>query len=231
MLITFTIEFTLALVAFVRYKLSQKTIICILTLVGLGIFQLAEYRICLAPGSGMFWAYVGFVAISLLPAFGLDFITLADHDRKRWVPVGYALSAGVIFYMFYFSAIKAAVCGGNYVIFSMNHGFYTEFALYYLGLLCLGLVLALRDMMRARKFGDRIKVQLYFWILVGYFSFLLPTGIIYLLSSQSFMGTASVMCGFAIVFSFILFFKIIPILMIVLSHHAHYRHTRKSALV
>lgn len=227
MLATFIIEFALALITFIRYKTSRKTRICILTLIGLGTFQLAEYRICLGvPGQEMLWAYIGFVAITLLPAFGLDFITLADRDRKIWVPCGYLLSATTIFSIFYFSLIKSAICGNNYVIFNMDPMPYTAFAVYYFGLLLLGLVLAFRDLHFARKERNQKKVRLYFWVLAGYFSFLLPTGVVYLFSSQSLSATTSIMCGFAVFFSFIIFFKIIPALIIVLSHHAHHRHIR-----
>lgn len=225
MLITFTIEFTLALVAFVKYKLNQKTRICILTLASLGIFQLAEYNIC-RGAQGMLWAYIGFVAINLLPAFGLDFITLADRDRKRWVPIGYIFSGLIIFSTVYFSLITSAVCGGNYVIFNMSRTVYMIFIVYYLGLLFLSMMVALRDLADARIKKDHQKVRLYGWILAGYISFLLPTGIVYLLSLQSLI-VPSVMCGFAIFFSFVLFFKIIPALVIILSHHAHHRHMRK----
>lgn len=226
MLATFVIEFTLALIVFVRYKLNPKTRVCIFALVALGIFQLAEYRICMESYE-MFWAYFGFAAITLLPAFGLDLVTLADNDRKKWVPFGYILSFIVIFSIFYFSSIENAVCGGNYVIFKMNLVSDIAFTVYYLGLLFLGIFIAIRDLLRARKNGNFLKIKLYFWILVGYFSFLVPTGVIYILSTDAQQASASIMCGFAVGLSFILFFKVIPALLIILSNHKYHKHLQK----
>ena len=209
MLATFVIEFTLAFIVFVKYKLNSKTRVCFFTLICLGIFQLAEYQIC-RSSHGMFWAYTGFAAITLLPAMGLDLVT--DKNRKIWVSFGYLLSLGMIAAIFYFGMIQTAVCGSNYVIFSMSSAATASFTVYYLGLLLLGVVIGMQNYFRARKVGGSQKTHFFFWVIVGYVSFLFPTGVVYLASSQARLGATSIMCGFAVLFAFILFFKILPAL-------------------
>ena len=49
------------------------------------------------------------------------------------------------------------------------------------------------------------------WFIIGYLSFILPLTLVYILIPTSRVAVASIMCGFAVIFAFILTFKIAPI--------------------
>ena len=73
MLATLLIEFSGALYTLIRYRLTARTAILAASLLALGVFQLAEYFICTGVVlSGLSWARLGFVAISLLPPLGIE---------------------------------------------------------------------------------------------------------------------------------------------------------------
>ena len=167
----------------------------------------------------MLWAYIGFAAINLLPAMGLDLV--ADKSRKIWGSFGYLLSLAMIAAIFYFGMIQSAVCGSNYVIFSMNFAATASFTAYYLGLLLWGIVIGMQNYFRARRVSGSQKTRFFFWVIVGYVSFLFPTGVVYLASSRARLGAPSIMCGFAVLFAFILFFKILPALLFLKATSPH----------
>ncbi|TSC81996.1 MAG: hypothetical protein G01um101419_692, partial [Parcubacteria group bacterium Gr01-1014_19] len=48
------------------------------------------------------------------------------------------------------------------------------------------------------------------WFIVGYLSFILPMGVIFVISPATREALASIMCGFAIIFALILALKIVP---------------------
>jgi hypothetical protein len=48
------------------------------------------------------------------------------------------------------------------------------------------------------------------WMVIGYFSFLLPLVIVYVILAPARAAVASIMCGFAVIFAFILAFEIVP---------------------
>ncbi len=204
MLATFFVEFSLAAYAFVRFRMTKFGRLSIATLVFLGLFQLAEYRIC-GGIDPIFWSRVGFAAITLLPPLGIHLISLitGKHNYTRFA---YAL-AGLYSVIFLFApkVVGAPVCGGNYIIFHTAQDLSWTYGVYYLGLLLLGMW----EIIEAMKLNNE-NFSLLAWLAAGYSSFMVPMGIVYSLSPAVRGAIPSVMCGFAVVFAVLLPAVIVP---------------------
>src|SRR4051812_32806788 len=87
MLATLTIESCLALYTLWRYKMTEISRLIVGMLLGLAIFQLAEYHVCTGLGSqAVPWSRLGFVAITALPPIGLHMMhALAGKQERRLV--------------------------------------------------------------------------------------------------------------------------------------------------
>ena len=84
MLATFALEFGLAFYVIWRYKMNIISRLVFILLVCLGLFQLAEYMICGGLGlTGIEWARVGYMSISLLPALGIHLIMKCVYDLEK----------------------------------------------------------------------------------------------------------------------------------------------------
>lgn len=203
MLATFLIEIVLAAYVFVRYRMTNFGRISVAILILLALFQLAEYKIC-GGDQTIFWSRLGFAAITLLPILGLHLITLVTQ-RNYFLIFGY-LASFLLISAFLFSpqAITGAVCTGNYVIFNTHQELAWIFSGYYFGLLMLGMW----------EIGEKLTVgkdRLLTWMLIGYLSFLVPIGTVYLLRPETVFAIPSIMCGFALIFAFILALRIVSL--------------------
>ncbi len=208
MVITFTVEIILALYIIVRYRMTKFGRTAALLLVLLATFQVAEYLICAGSPHALAWSRIGFVAITLLPLVGLYLVSQLSH-KTHFLKIGYAAA---IFYIIYFifapKAITGAFCGGNYVIFNSTQVLYGFYGFYYFGFLILGIWEALEKISAMHK--PTIKRKMLSWFIVGYLSFMLPMGVIFVISPDTRNALASIMCGFAIIFALILALKIVP---------------------
>jgi hypothetical protein len=209
MIATFAIEVSLAVLLFVRYRVTRFGKVAGIVMILLATFQLAEYRICTTSGvDPLLWARIGFVAITLLPLAGLYLVSLISH-KPHFLKLGYASAIGfVIYFIFVPKSITGAICGGNYVLFNTSNDLYRLYGFYYLGLLLLGVWESTEKIasLRRRTSSKRI-LQ---WLIVGYLSFMGPMGTLYVLFPSTRNAAASIMCGFALVLAFILAFKIVP---------------------
>jgi len=211
MLLTFTIEFALAIYILFTAKLKISSTLIILILISLGIFQLAEYQVC--SDKSLSWMRIGFIAITLLPPLGLNLINLIV--KKPWYNyIGYGLAAVFIgAFLISTLSIQNAVCGGNYVMTTLNDSTLSRyFTYYYYLMLVVGFFTVLTVMMsyKNKPKGDLAKDYL-FWIAFGYASFMIPTAIVYLFSESARSGIPSIMCGFAVSLAIILTVKVYPI--------------------
>jgi hypothetical protein len=201
MLATFFFEAALAVYVVVRYRLTALTRIAVATLLSLAVFQWAEYAICTGFGSMRLWMIVGFVSITLLPPFGVHLVGILKR-RSTTVWTCYAIAAGVIAWLLLPGGMGNAVCTGNYVIFDLHPILEPLYVLYYFGLLGTALY-------QAVNLAPRIRAAR--WFAVGYLSFILPMGIIFLINSAAYQAVPSIMCGFAALFAAILAFKVVPL--------------------
>lgn len=207
MLATFVIEVALAVYVWLRYRSTAYSRLIVAILAILAVFQLSEYLIC-ADQPDMFWARIGYVAITLLPVLGLQLISVAT-GRRHFLNIGYFTGAiFIVCFLFLPDAITGAVCGGNYLIFESAPFFTHAYSFYYLGFLILGLWEAAETIfqIRARVANKRIMR----FLIAGYLVFMFPMGAIYLINPETIDGAASIMCGFAVIMALILAFKVAP---------------------
>jgi len=208
MLVTFITEFLLAIYAFLRSRKANSNLGIVFGLVFLGTFQLAEYMIC-RGSDPLIWSRTGLFAITFLPVLGYYLISRIKNDF-HFVKFGFLLASGLAFFLaFYPNNINGAACAGNYVILDVQPAVYSFFGYYYFGFLLLGIWKALEGI---REYPDKKATRKALtWLIIGYLSFILPLTLVYIFLAGTRAGVASIMCGFAIVFAFILTFKIAPI--------------------
>lgn len=208
MIITFVIEISLAIYTFIKSRKANSDVGIVLVLLFLATFQLAEYQIC-AGFDMLFWSRLGLFAITFLPVLGIYLISKL-HKESVLLKLGLLLAiAFVVFFLLVPRTIEGATCGGNYIIFDINSSIHSLYGYYYLGFLFLGIWQALLGVISDESKKD-IKKALK-WLITGYLSFILPLTLVYILIPITRAGIASIMCGFAVVFAFILTFKIAPI--------------------
>jgi len=208
MVITMLSELVLFAYTLLRYKMTPITRVISLALIFLALFQLSEFNVC-GGRNAQIWSHIGFVAITLLPALGIHLILLIAKKKKTLLrSISYAVSVTfALLFSLSSSNITAHVCGGNYAIFHIAErvgGFY--FVYYYFWLFA-GIGLCLYYSIKAT---EKIRQALILQV-VGYLSFLLPTGIINMINPKTIQGVPSIMCGFAVIYAFILVFGIVPL--------------------
>lgn len=210
MMATFLAEVTLAGYVLWRYRMSVLARLVTVMLVSLATFQLAEYFVC--GGMGMdarAWSRIGYAAITLLPPLGLHIThVIAKRPMNRLTGLAYANSAlWMGLFLFSQSAFTGYTCGGNYVIFQLKPPLGDlYFAFYYIWLL----ITMYQASRLAKKASARARNALTAQVL-GYAAFMLPTSIISLLWPHTAKGLPSIMCGFAVIYAFVLTFKVMPL--------------------
>lgn len=212
MVATLLIEFSLALYAIWRYKLTVYTRLVVALLVALGIFQVAEFFVCTGYGfRAEQWSRVGFIAISTLPPLGLHLMhVLAGKKERRLVYASYAtLAACVLFFATYHTAFIGHQCTGNYVIFQIGRTASIIYGIYYYAWLAVSITLGLYWLSRLQP-SEKTKRQVLQGLIVGYFAFLVPVAITYSVAPSTRGAIPSIMCGFAVLLAIILGFHILP---------------------
>ncbi len=210
MVATMVIELSLAVYIGWRYKWSRLTQLGVITLVLLAVFQLAEFSICSNSTLSLDWSRLGFVAITFLPPLGLHMMTvITKRKHTKAVLASYGLAAlFAIFFAFFPNAVFHDICGGNYIIFHLDHTVSWLYGLYYYGIL-IG-VIALGMYEYTRKKTKPLVRQTLRWHILGVLIFLVPTTIVNTLDPSTMAGIPSIMCGFAVLWALILGLVIIP---------------------
>jgi len=208
MLATFFIEFALAFYTIWRYKMTTISRLAVAILFALGTFQLAEYMLCGGLGlTNVEWARLGYVSITLLPAFGIHMITaLANKKMPVLINAAYATSAAfIVLYLFAENAVAIKTCYANYAVFSSFRGLSIPFGIYYYGWLFVGTFLAWKWSKETPERSTALK-----FMSIGYLSFILPTTTFNIIDPSTVSGIPSIMCGFAILLALTLATKVIP---------------------
>ncbi len=204
MALTFVVE--ALLLAYVVVKSGAKSLelrLLISLIFFLALFQLSEYGVCedLFMDSQT-WGKIGFVSIALLPALGLHLVQTIRRDRSiAQSYIGYGLAALFSFAFVGFNAFESIGCLGNYAIFEFNSDLGIAFAIYYYALLGAATVLAFQGWRHIRRKKDK---QALMSIILGYASFALPGSFIHFVINTPGNGLPSIMCGFALIFAFVL---------------------------
>jgi len=212
MIITFLLELTFAVYIVFRYKLTSVSRIAVLTLVGLAIFQLAEFNICETAWGvdSLTWARIGYVAITFLPPLGLHLaMNIAKRKNTKLLVAAYA--SAIVFaciFLFVGQGLSGEQCLGNYVIFKIAPWAVWPYVIYYYLLLFVAVVYSLYFARHSKK--KEIKMALYM-LALGYASFIVPTTILNLIDPTTVAGIPSIMCGFAIILAAIVTGRVVPL--------------------
>jgi hypothetical protein len=210
MLATFIIEASLLIYALVRYKTSTLIRIIAMLLFFLSMFQLSEYHVC----SGMdistnSWSRIGFVAITILPPLGLHLLQVITGKGGRFIKWVAYFNALIWIAIFTFGShtFAAHQCAGNYIIFQLSPSLDRYYYFYYFGWLLITMSMALYFAAITSSTVRRACLLLF----IGYCIFLVPTTVVNTIDPATTAGIPSIMCGFAVLFAFILVFGILPI--------------------
>lgn len=215
MLASFTIEIILAAYTLWRYRLNTLGRLVTGSLVALAVFQLCEYHVCGGMGwRAEQWSRLGYVAITLLPPLGLHMLHgLADKPKRKLVVASYATMAGFIgYFLLSPTAFQGYQCTGNYVIFQIGIPAALAYGLYYYGWLLAAIVLGFRWANQLQATGAKLakRLQAVRGLIIGYLVFLVPTALANSVKPETRRGIPSIMCGFAVLFAFILAFYVMP---------------------
>lgn len=216
MIATFAIEIIMAIYTVVRFKMSVVTRLVVATLFFLALFQLSEYYVCGGMGmSAVHWSRTGYVAITTLPPLGLHLLhVLAGKKKRKLVVISYMTMLGFMVYFLTISnAFRGYECTGNYVIFQLGERAAIMYGYYYYGWLLAAMSLGVRwlgELLKTETDESRKKRNVIRGLIVGYLVFLVPTGVANSINPATRRGIPSIMCGFAVLFAFILTFYILP---------------------
>ncbi len=211
MILTFILEIGFAAYVFVRHKLTPVSRLAIAMLVGLAVFQLAEFNVCEGAWGvdSLTWARIGYVAITLLPPLGVHLATkLAGREQPIFVGISYASAAVfAVIFLFVGHGMTAQECLGNYVIFSIASWSVIPYTIYYYGWL-IGVVAYSVYWAMRRKGAVRSALLS---LAVGYLAFIIPTTAVNIVDPSTIAGIPSIMCGFAVILALILTLKVVPL--------------------
>jgi hypothetical protein len=209
MLATFITESVLLVYTLVRYRLTPISRVVAASLFFLAFFQLCEYNVCGRFGvEAAIWSRMGYVAITMLPPLGVHFVQLIAKRGWRWIKWAAYTNALVWAGVFGISerAFSGHVCAGNYVIFQLTPFASWAYGVYYYSWLLAGIIMAVYFAYRAKKhIREALILQT-----VGYLIFLVPTSVVAYLTPATRSGIPSIMCGFAVLYAFIMVFGILP---------------------
>ncbi len=210
MIATFIIELILLGYTLVRYKLNSATRLIAALVFFLAVFQFAEYNVCGgSTATAEIWTRIGFIAITALPALGLHLSLVIA--KRCWLVLRVIMYATALGFILVFAlshgTFISQVCGGNYVIFRLEYMIVSYYYFYYYSWLLITILLCIYFIKKSREQNIREALML---IVIGYMVFLLPTTIFNTVKPITKAGVPSIMCGFAIIFAFILVFGIIP---------------------
>lgn len=208
MIVTFIVEIVLAGYVYLKSRKANSNLGVVMVLVFLAIFQLSEFLIC-GGRDPLLWSRVGLFAITFLPILGLYLIDQLKKDTHLLKFGTFVAVAFAVFFVFVPQTINGATCGGNYIIFDIKHDVHALYGYYYFGFLLLGIWEALSGIRSDNR--KRMSKRALFWFIVGYLSFILPLTLVYIFIPITRIAIASIMCGFAVIFAFILAFKIAPV--------------------
>lgn len=211
MIATFIIEIALALYVVIRFHMNNLTRLIVAALGMLALFQLSEYFVCGGLGvDSATWSRVGYIAITALPALGIHmlYVMSGKQSRKLVVAAYSTMAVSMTYFMLSPTAFAGYECTGNYVIFQIGATATKWYMLYYYGWLLTAMLIGYR-WLTSNKLDKKVRQQIS-GLLAGYMVFLLPTGLINLIKPETRAGIPSIMCGFAVLFAFILALYIAP---------------------
>lgn len=222
MLLTFLFEVVSAGIAFWKYKINDQAKLIIALLLALAGFQMAEFMVCGGWGwSGVEWARIGYLSITLLPPMGLHLAhKIASKKSGALIKIAYAtMFAFIAYYLFVTNGVNEKVCRANYSVFNVPEIASTLYGFYYYGWLIVALWFIY---CQVKQLSGELSKKIFFkakksqqisalkWLALGYLSFMLPTTLVNIVNPATLEGIPSIMCGFAVILAMILIGFIAP---------------------
>ncbi|HLC87307.1 MAG TPA: hypothetical protein VJH65_03480 [Candidatus Nanoarchaeia archaeon] len=201
---TAILEFFVATFIFIYFKKSRVNFFFIIFLYFLGFYQFSEFMLC-TSGSAFFWAKIGFVTYTFLPAIGLySVLRIINRDYKS-----YKLAL-VYLLPIIFSLI--AIFSNNFIIKGECNKFFVEvqtmfslfpilrafYVIYYFGFLLLICIFLLSKIVKEKnKIKKKIEIVIFVAIILNLFPVIILMSIIPALGIMF----PSIYCEFAVLFA------------------------------
>ncbi len=209
MFATMAIEFIGAAWIALRYRFNRTGLLTISLLVFLGIFQLAEFLVCETVVTGLSWARIGYMSITMLPPLGISLAMSIAGKKSLIGQIVMYVGAGLFIFYWGFTGwgITSDKCEGNYVFFQAANDAMWLYGTYYYVLLGIGTFLSF---WLGSKIAERKTRHALYWLAIGYLVFIIPTTAVAVIDPATRSSIPSVMCGFAVLLALVLIFAVIP---------------------
>ena len=196
-LATAIIEFIVATFILIRYRNYVVPVFSAVLVYVLGLYQFSEFMLCFTA-SPIFWATIGFIVYTFLPAIGLHMTFRFIGARfAKWtlyvLPVGFSLAA-----LLNNNFVWEATCFKVYVIvksvlFSNGNNVFTIiYLLYYFGFIALMFFILFKHL------NDRDLSKIYLlWLIVGIITLAAPIFLIVIFPTL-YSAFPSIYCEFGL---------------------------------
>lgn len=205
-LLTFIVEFALALYVLYKERGTKLGNAIILFLLSLSSFQLAEYMMCTVTENQGFWVRLGWVGITILPVLGLHIVKVGNNKKLGLAVIsGWLIAAGLSAWLILSpEPLLTYTCTGHFVAFKSIEPFHFLHYWYYV------IFLAGATLQAGSYAFKGLKKEMNIWMIVGFLTFVFPALLLAQLSEKAATGVPSIMCGFAIIAAFIVVVKVLP---------------------
>jgi len=200
-LLTAIFEFGVATFLLFYYKKSSFNKAIIILIYLLGLYQLTEYMLC-SSNSPFFWAKIGFVTYTFLPAIGLNFCY--DYVKRKYNSL-FIFIIPTIFSLFALlnkNFIIETLCENYFVV--VRHMFFNNllliimYLMYYFGFIILISYLLIQHY---KKLRSKIKKEIDIDVLIGIFISLVPAILLLFIFPALIISFPSIYCKFAVLFT------------------------------
>lgn len=212
-LATALIEWILVVLMVKTFKKTLLRDYFAVLIVLLGVYQFTEFMLC-TSGYAKFWATLGFVTYTFLPAICLDAVTRFLGKRVHPAII-YAIPVlASAFTVFSGAFVTEAYCSLFYIrvlnMFNQAQGGYLRvaslvYSAYYSGFIVLSGIMMLSA---RRKESDHRKKRLHLCVPVGILMMGIPTYLVMFVLSDTVYTFPSVLCHFALFFAMMAFLAV-----------------------
>jgi len=208
-LATAIIEFLAAAIILTQFKKTTTNKFFATIIIFLGFYQFTEFMLCMTDSSN-FWARVGFITYTFLPAIALHFV-LKITNKKCFLELIYFLPALFSFFAVFFKDfILKSQCNSVFILAqTLFTATYIEnfmpnifYLIYYFGFILLSFYFLLKEY---KKQKDKRQKTLLFTIFLAILVSLLPAFIFILFLPSFRIMFPSIYCQFALIFTIIVF--------------------------
>lgn len=208
-ILTALIELLFAVIIFIYFRKSKAAKFAIVFILLLGLYQFTEFKVCTSSNFN-FWARIGFVVYTFLPAIALHFMLKITKSRlnKLWIyilPIIFGLTA-----LFYKNFIVTGFCGKFFIFvrtifyqFDLHPILYVIYSIfYYFGFIALSAVIGVRQVYYEK---NKMKRRIYLAWVLAILLITLPAYLLVIIIPSINGMFPSVYCKFALLFAILVF--------------------------